>query len=269
MDAKESMVKAWRASSDALARMGWARVLSLGALGLIAAAALPDWALLEPIKELAPFVALLAVIIKVESGARAKAVDGERKALALAGEASDVAKAWEGKLDPHFLFNAMATVEYLITADPALAIKTQSALAVYLRSGLGEPARSSSRAQSMACESYLTIQKVRLAERLDWSVSVGVDAPMPGRVAIGLLEKAVGMGIEPKIEGGRVEISCILAEDGGYAWTMSCPADGLSDADWEPWKDSWLRSAPNAGWSAVRGDRVWSIELKWKPSVPV
>ena len=245
-----------------LATMSWKRVAVLSLLILIAAHALPDWPLISIITQLAPFFVLFCIILKVEAGSRVKAVEAEKIAVLQVHSERAVSKSWSAKLDAHFLFNAMSTIEYLITINPEVAIKAQSALALYLRSGLSEPDKSTVQAQAKACESYLYIQSIRLAERLRYSTQCSATGPMHGRVAIALLELAISKTIEPKVDGGLVTVECTQTGPGTYLWVMTCP-EGLTEEDTAPWRDAWLAAGNNPLWSMKKDNDRTTFELVW------
>jgi len=71
---------------------------------------------------------------------------------------------------PHFLFNTLASVDYLIETDPARASRMQKNLIQYLRAALPQMRQASRLGQEMAqCRSYLEILKVRMDDRLQFA----------------------------------------------------------------------------------------------------
>ncbi|MET0284891.1 MAG: histidine kinase [Polyangiales bacterium] len=125
----------------------------------------------------------------------------------------------QAQIEPHFLFNTLASVRSLIGSDPTLAATTIELLVDYLRATiprLRESELDSTLGQQLEiCESYLRLMCVRIS-RLRFRVEV--DASLrarrfPALLLITLVENALKHGIEPKVGPGTVVISA--AERGG------------------------------------------------------
>jgi hypothetical protein len=255
--------------SDALAAISWRRFLLWVFLSFVLIGALPNWFIFGVIKDLLPAATLFCALLKAQAGSRREAARGRDEALREAGAANAKALAFEARLDPHFLFNAMATVEHLIGSDPAAATRAQRALSVYLRSGLGTPHADTVGSQSKACEAYLEIQTIRMGSRLEWSAQwSSFEQPMPGRVAIGALETAVALCVEPSVHGGRVDLACGVdpADPARLIWTMSCPAEGIEDSRVEPWRRAWMASTRSPSWTESRAGERWTVSMGWRPA---
>jgi signal transduction histidine kinase len=136
---------------------------------------------------------------------RARAEQVERQAL------QAQLQLLQAQLEPHMLFNTLANVQGLIAIDPARAQHMLDQLIQFLRSTL-----SSSRAQSTTLarefaliEAYLGLMQVRMGERLSFSLDLPadlLDTAMPPMLLQPLVENAIAHGLEPKLEGGRIEI---------------------------------------------------------------
>jgi len=64
--------------------------------------------------------------------------------------------------------------------------------------------------------SYLDIERARFGERLNvvWNVDPGaLRVPVPGLILQPLVENAVGHGLAPRAEGGKLEIRCGIDEN--------------------------------------------------------
>ncbi len=121
--------------------------------------------------------------------------------------------ALSAQMNPHLLFNSLNTIASLIPSEPEAAEQMTVELADFLRYVLGaNKLESHSLAQEMElCDKYLDIQKHRLGNRLNVTVSVGenVDTKkvsVPPLVVQPLLENAIKYAIAPRTEGGNVEI---------------------------------------------------------------
>jgi signal transduction histidine kinase len=123
-------------------------------------------------------------------------------------------KAMQAQVEPHFLFNTMASVDYLIDVDPKRASKMQKTLISYLRAALPQMREASTTLarEIKLVSDYLEILKVRMDERLSFTVDVPEalhSADIPPMMLQSLVENAIKHGLEPKPEGGEV---CIRAE---------------------------------------------------------
>lgn len=130
----------------------------------------------------------------------------------------------QAQVEPHFLFNTLASVRSLVTSDPQRAAQTIEALAQHLRATLPKMRAETGVAQSTLgeqfaiCESYLQLMKVRLGERLRVDISLPAelqDVPFPPLLLISLVENAIKHGVEPKPGVTHVILAARVAEDGG------------------------------------------------------
>ncbi len=122
----------------------------------------------------------------------------------------------QAQVEPHFLFNTLALIGQLIETDPPHAARVHQHLIDYLRSTLPQMRDAGGGTLGKQVElsrAYLAIMQARMRERL----SVGFDvpdylasAPFPPMMLQSLIENAIKHGLEPKIEGGRVDVSASL-----------------------------------------------------------
>jgi len=127
----------------------------------------------------------------------------------------------QAQVEPHFLFNTLAAVDYLIETDPPRATQMQKALITYLRGALPQMRqRTSTLGREMRLvKSYLDLIKMRIEDRLDVSLEVpeSLDsAEFPPMMLQTLVENAIKHGIEPKPEGGKVSVSARVQQ--GQLW---------------------------------------------------
>jgi len=118
----------------------------------------------------------------------------------------------QAQVEPHFLFNTLASVDYLIETDPARASRMQKNLIQYLRSSLPQMRQGSSTlSQELAlCRSYLEILKVRMDDRLQFAITMPAGlstAAFPPMMLQTLVENSIKHGLEPKPEGGAMTLS--------------------------------------------------------------
>ncbi len=124
----------------------------------------------------------------------------------------------KSQLQPHFLFNSLHTVGGLIRADDQPgAVKMISALGGLLRKtlDLGESQRVLLSEELEIAELYLSIEKIRFGERLVTVVDASDDAlqaRVPALLLLPLVENAVRYAVEPRVEGGRVEVEVSISD---------------------------------------------------------
>lgn len=123
------------------------------------------------------------------------------------------------QINPHFLFNALNTISALATVENAPAteemISNLSSLMRYTLSDLGQIVTL--RSECDIIRSYLAIQKIRFASRLSFAINIREEdmfLRIPAMSLQPLVENAIIHGIEPKENGGHVEIS--LIHEGDY-----------------------------------------------------
>lgn len=121
----------------------------------------------------------------------------------------------QAQIEPHFLFNTLANVHSLIERDPANASTMLDNLNRYLRASLGRTRKqvSSIEEEVELVDALLAIASMRLGERLQYRIALPAALrilPLPPLLLQPLVENAVIHGIEPAVDGGRidVDISC-------------------------------------------------------------
>jgi sensor histidine kinase YesM len=128
-------------------------------------------------------------------------------------------KLLQAQVEPHFLFNTLSNVLSLIDTDPAKGKSMLLDLIHYLRTSLSRtlPVATTIEQEMNMIKAYLNIQKVRMGERLRFSIELP-DAlrehPFPPMLLQPLVENAVKHGLEPSIEGGEITINVV--EENGY-----------------------------------------------------
>jgi len=164
---------------------------------------------------------LLAIFLQRERAARAEtAVALEQARAAAAERETETArlKLLEAQVEPHFLFNTLAHVVSLIDGEPATARHMIERLIDLLRATASSPANAGTLDEQLRwLRAYLDLLQLRMGARLAWRIDVPSDllglavAPM---VLQPLVENAIKHGLEPKIEGGALEIAARREGDG-------------------------------------------------------
>ncbi len=120
--------------------------------------------------------------------------------------------ALQAQVEPHFLYNTLASVQALTEVDPSRANAMTGHLIQYLRNALPKMRESSSTVgQEMELvRAYLNILQMRMGKRLAFEIDVPpelMEAPFPPLMLPSLVENAIKHGLEPQREGGTVRIS--------------------------------------------------------------
>ena len=119
-------------------------------------------------------------------------------------------RALRAQINPHFLFNALTTIGYLIQTAPPRALETLLRLTALLRGVLRSEGEFTTLGRELeVVESYLDIEHARFEQRL----RVTIDVParvrsirVPPLLLQPLVENAVKHGIAHKQSGGEVVI---------------------------------------------------------------
>jgi two-component system LytT family sensor kinase len=141
----------------------------------------------------------------------------EQEMLKLATEAE--LRALRAQVNPHFLFNALTTIGYLIQTAPDRALQTllrlTALLRAVLRKGDGEFCTLGEEVELI--EAYLDIERARFEDRL----RVLLDVPqelrrlrIPALLLQPLVENAIKHGIAPLRAGGEVVVLARLTAGG-------------------------------------------------------
>lgn len=133
--------------------------------------------------------------------------------------------ALQAQIEPHFLMNTLANLRHLIRRDSIAAATMLDHLADFLQSALQRTRTTTTTlGQELdLIESYLSIMRIRLADRLTFSIRCEERLQamaIPPLLLQPLVENAVEHGIEPSEHGGSVDIA-IDAASGGLRVTIS------------------------------------------------
>lgn len=141
----------------------------------------------------------------------------EEEMLKLTAEAE--LKALRAQVNPHFLFNALTTIGYLIESAPPRALNTLMQLTALLRGVLRSEGEFTTLGRELELvEHYLKIERERFEERL----RVRIDVPpvlrtlrIPTLVLQPLVENAIKHGVAPSTTGGDVEVTARVRRRSG------------------------------------------------------
>ncbi|EOA03900.1 sensor histidine kinase-like ATPase [Herbaspirillum frisingense GSF30] len=124
----------------------------------------------------------------------------------------------QAQIEPHMLFNTLATLQSLISTDPLQAELMLNQLVQYLRTTL-----SASRADSTSLQkefdlikAYLGLMSLRMGMRLSYTLQLPEHL---GRLRLApmllqpLVENAIKHGLEPKVDGGNCTVRAAVHND--------------------------------------------------------
>ena len=213
-----TVVELWWRFFDWLAIVSWKTLLIVYGLGLVLAGIL---------NRPTPFFLFLIIsaIIKVAAG-------GKRRAELTAQQATERAdaeqlqraavearmQALQAQIEPHFLFNTLASIDQLIQTDPPRASRMQQSLIRYLRAAIPqmrEAVRPTLGQQVDLSRAFLEIMAMRMEERLAIAVNVpeGLkSAVFPSMMLQTLVENAIKHGLEPRATGGTLAVNAEIVD---------------------------------------------------------
>jgi signal transduction histidine kinase len=211
-----------RYSAFAAAALGAILPFTIGYLQL--AAGMPPGLLLAPAQALVTGIAAAWVMLMI----RYIQVEASRKKTAEAELSKTRAelRALRSQINPHFFFNALNTIRFMIRENPQTArdllIDLSEVFQRTLRSGDFVPLRD----ELGYVEAYLSLEKARLGDRLRiaWggvlnpdkpleSDTLLLDIPVPTLALQPIVENAILHGIGKKKEGGMVGIVVLRSRD--------------------------------------------------------
>ncbi|HSV70814.1 MAG TPA: histidine kinase [Methylibium sp.] len=195
--------------------------------------------------QLAMLWIVMSIIVKIT-------YKGRLQAEAQAAQATEVAEdeslkrqvlearmaAMQAQVEPHFLFNTLASIDHLIETDPPRASQMQKHLIALLRASmptLREASDGGTRdlgRELTVIRPYLEILKVRMEERLVTEIDVPeglLSAEFPPMMIQTLVENAIKHGLEPKPDGGRLKVKAEIVH-GKLAVTVADTGLGFGKA---------------------------------------
>ena len=203
-------------------------------------------------------VALLSLVVAARGWLRyaARATEAERARAEAASSRAALAERDQAlarselqllraQVEPHFLGNTLAHVEYLTLRSPPDARRMTGHLIRFLRSAVFD---SRTGATTLGSEvdcgrAYLEIMKVRMGDRLNVIVETDdaiSDMPFPPLLLQTLLENAITHGVEPKVgpvtvairayrQGGDGALVVLEVEDNGVGLRQNAPTRGTGE----------------------------------------
>jgi hypothetical protein len=226
-DAKQAAREAKKAIADAQRQMKKAQAETERARAQVAMARQETrvrtlrWG--DFLQDLATLWVLFSIVVKAtykgrkEAEAKAAAAEETAEAEALKRQLVEARLAtMQAQVEPHFLFNTLASIDHLIETDPKRASQMQKNLIALLRATMptmreagGQQSLRDLAREVAVVRPYLEILSVRMEERLQWRIEVPdglLSAEFPPMIIQGLVENAIKHGLEPKPEGGSLVV---------------------------------------------------------------
>lgn len=178
------------------------------------------------------------------------------------------------QIEPHFLFNTVATVVQLVRSEPAAAHRTLARLIDYMSASRAHMRREETTLaeELRLIEGYLEIQRLRMETRLRYAIDVAPELRgnrVPPAALLTLVENAIKHGLAPRKRGGALRIVAhrddgwlivSVADDGVGLRTVSGRGSGLANVRARIQglygADAWLRLA-----SAAEGGTTATMRL--------
>jgi signal transduction histidine kinase len=149
----------------------------------------------------------------------------------------------QAQIEPHFLFNTLANVRRLYDKDPAAGERMLENLMRYLEVALPRMRDNESTLgrDSELVDAFLRIQRIRMGERLTFSIDIPaalLAQPVPPMMLLTLAENAIKHGLNPSPDGGLIRVMArtdadrllvSVADTGVGIWPGSGAGTGLAN----------------------------------------
>jgi hypothetical protein len=165
------------------------------------------------------FVSLFFMLKFQEARARAQMLKADADLNMLSKQAIEAElKLMQAQVEPHFLFNTLASVQFLTETDPPKANLMLGHLLAYLRAALPQlRSDSSTLGQEIdLAQAYLFIMQMRMGARLALVIDVPSDLRsqrFPPMLLMSVVENAIKHGLEPRAEGGTIRLEARRSDD--------------------------------------------------------
>jgi sensor histidine kinase YesM len=189
--------------------------------------------------EYAVMVALIVAACVYRSSARSATEAFMQKQIEGAALDANVKRArlqlLRAQIEPHFLFNTLATVRTLARADRAAAVDMIDHLMRYLSEALPKLRQEecSLAEEVQLIDAYLRIHQIRMGSRMSYELLIPetlFERRIPTMILLTLVENAVKHGINPAVDGGRITVSANQEHD-TLVLRVSDSGQGLAATD--------------------------------------
>jgi LytS/YehU family sensor histidine kinase len=174
---------------------------------------------------------LVAIALHLLSLYRADVIEARLRELDERDRRADMARQLaQAQIQPHFLFNSLASLQHWVQTKDDRAAPMLEALTGFLRAtlplfdrpllALGEEAQ--------AVRHYLAVMQMRLGDRLRWRVEIAADTEalaLPAGLLLTLVENALEHGIQPSVSGGEVLVTSLRLD--ATRWEIAVRDSGV------------------------------------------
>ena len=124
----------------------------------------------------------------------------------------------QAQIEPHFLFNTLASAQQLSQKGAPDAAKLIGHLVRFLRMSIPSMRedRGALKRELEQVAAYLSIMQTRMGDRLTFAVQANPEVEhfaLPPALVMTLVENAIKHGVEPAAAGGRVDVCAMIAGD--------------------------------------------------------
>lgn len=131
-----------------------------------------------------------------------------------------IVQMMESQFNPHFLFNTLESIRYLVKFNPKVADKTVVNLSKLLRYSIQNTVDTVKFKEEFDfVKRYIEIMKVRFGERLEFNDNISEDVKevsVPKMIIQPIVENAVKYGFGENVEVLRIEISAYIEDEKLY-----------------------------------------------------
>lgn len=131
-----------------------------------------------------------------------------------------IVQMMESQFNPHFLFNTLESIRYLVKFNPKVADKTVVNLSKLLRYSIQNTVDTVRFKEEFDfVKRYIEIMKVRFGERLEFNDNISEDVKevsVPKMIIQPIVENAVKYGFGENVEVLRIEISAYIEDEKLY-----------------------------------------------------
>ena len=131
-----------------------------------------------------------------------------------------IVQMMESQFNPHFLFNTLESIRYLVKFNPKVADKTVVNLSKLLRYSIQNTVDTVRFKEEFDfVKRYIEIMNVRFGERLEFNDNISDDVKevsVPKMIIQPIVENAVKYGFGENVEALRVEISAYIEDEKLY-----------------------------------------------------
>jgi signal transduction histidine kinase len=118
----------------------------------------------------------------------------------------------QAQVEPHFLFNTLSNVQFLVETNPPAAARMLDHLTSYLRAAIPQIRQQHTTLgqEAKLADSFLAILQMRMGRRLSYRMEIPsglTERVVPPMMLLSLVENAIKHGVEPAADGGEIVVS--------------------------------------------------------------